>query len=70
MFFVFLKILSANFSDDMYSRQSGPGSASGPPGAMQPQTGPNAGNSKPPSDYPSGYGGYGEYNFLNSQSHV
>jgi hypothetical protein len=47
-------------SDDMYNRQSGPGSASGP-GAMQPPTGPNAGNSKPPSDYPSAYGGYGKF---------
>lgn len=44
----------------MYNRQSGPGSASGPPGGMQPPTGPNAGNAKPPSDYPSAYSGYGE----------
>lgn len=54
-----------NVSDDMYNRQSGPGSASGPPGAMQPPSGPNAGNSKPPSDYPSAYGGYGESRFTN-----
>lgn len=46
-------------ADEMYSRQSGPGSASGPPGAMQQPTGPNTGNTKPPSDYAS-YGGYGE----------
>lgn len=45
----------------MYNRQSGPGSA-GPPGAMQQPSGPNAGNSKPQSEYPSAYGGgYGEF---------
>lgn len=53
-----------SLADDMYNRQSGPGSASGPPGSMQPPSGQNAGNSKPPSDYPSAYGGYGEYMFF------
>lgn len=64
-----LKCALVNVSDDMYNRQSGPGSASGPPGSMQPPSGPNAGNSKPPSDYPSAYGGYGESLSVSFKTH-
>lgn len=46
--------------DDLYSRApSGPGASSGPP--TMPPSGPNATNSKPPSDYGAYGGPYGTY---------